>query len=132
VRARWYLLGIALAAVGVAVWADTNLAVAIPAAGLALAVTGLLFVEAWVAVRPPAPSRAERPATPRDTFRATFRSGRLGRERLIGELDRLEREGPNPGLPVRDAAEVDRLVRLSPTDFREYLRRRLDALEANS
>ncbi len=130
---RWVLLGVALASVGVAVWADTDLATAVPAAAVAVGATALLFVEAWPVVGRPVGRLRHRPTpTPNDALRAAFRSGRMGRETFVTLLDRLEREGPNPTLPIRRPSDLEPLLRLSPEDFRDYLRRRLDDLEARS
>jgi len=130
---RWYLLAIALAATGIAVWAGTNLAAAVPAAGVALLSAALLFVDA-AATRGPAnlPSDVRRRPATRDSLRTAFRSGRMGREMIVDLLDRLERAGPNPALPPRRPEEVASLARLSPTEFRDYLRSRLAELEAGT
>jgi hypothetical protein len=133
VTVRWYLPAIALAGTAIAVWADTNLVVAVPAAGIALTAAGLLFVEAWTAGRrPSSPSNLRRRPTVHDSLRTAFRSGRMGREMIVDLLDRLERAGPNPELAPRRPEEVASLARLSPTEFRDYLRGRLDELEARS
>ncbi len=130
---RWYLLGIAGAAVGVAVWAGGNLRVAVPVAAIAVAAAGLLFVDAWAELGGPLlEARSPPPPSPRDDLRRTFRTGRMGREELVEFLDRLEREGPNPSLPRRRSEEVRELLRLSPREFRGYLAQRLDDLEARS
>jgi hypothetical protein len=130
---RWYLLAIAFVATAVAVWADTNLAVAVPAAGVALIAAALLFLDAWAAGgRPILRASVRRPPALHDSLRVAFRSGRMGRETVVDLLDRLERAGPNPELPARRPEELASLARLSPAEFRDYLRQRLDELEARS
>ncbi len=62
---------------------------------------------------------------------AAFLSGPMGRELLVYRLDRLERAGPTPGLPTRTHQEIAGIVGLSPSEFRDYLRGRLEALEAD-
>jgi hypothetical protein len=61
-----------------------------------------------------------------------LRSGRLGREEIVAAIDRAERGGSNPGLPSRTTAEMDALVELPAPKFHEYLRARLDDLEART
>lgn len=127
------LLGVAAVAVGVAAWAGPNLDIAAPAATVAVVAGGLLLVEDGAAVlrRSLRPLVAPAPAEP-DRIRAAFRSGRLGRQYLVDVVDDYERTGPSPGLPRRDREEMDRIVRLSPTDFLAYLERRLDEIEDRS
>ena len=123
-------VGLAAAATGVALWAGANTAIAAPAAAVAVFAAGALFVGAWLgawAAEPPAPAPpvADGPAP----FRFGFRSGRLGREEIVDTLDRIERTGPNPTLPVRTAPEIAALTSLSRSEFRAYVRRRVDDLE---
>jgi hypothetical protein len=128
-RVGWVLPTIAVLATALAVGAGSDLVIAIPAAGLAVLAADLLFVGAWLDARD---RRA--PPTPRSPhevsrLRLALRSGPLGREDLVLALDRLERSGPNPDLLPRTGTEVDALVRLPPSEFRQYLRQRLDDLE---
>jgi hypothetical protein len=130
-RVGWLLPAVAAGATGLAIWAGSNLALAIPAAGLATLAAGMLFAGAWLEAR----SRARRrPLShrPREIFRLrhALRSGPLGREELVTTLDRIERQGPTPELPARSVEEMEGLVGLGSTDFRLYLRGRLDDLEA--
>lgn len=127
------LLGVAAGATGLAVWAGPNLPVAALGAAFAVLAAGVLFVGAWVD-RPN--RRASVPArTPeRDVFlfRFGFHSGRFGREEVVTTLDRIERWGPSPELPGRSAHDMDSLAHLSSAEFSDYVRHRLDELEART
>ena len=126
------LPALAVVATAVAVWANRNEAIAVPAGAFAVAAAGLLFAEAWTGRGPtdrlPAPSRE----APGGVVRHAFRSGRLGRTRIVETLERLERSGRRPDSPRRPREEVARLAGLPPSEFREYLRERLDELEART
>lgn len=126
----WLVPAIAVVATGVAVWAGSNLAVALPSATVAIAAAGLLFAEVWL--RSPPLGRRGGPTAPRGApseVREAFRSGRLGREKLVLALDQLERAGPNPNLPGRRSEEIREFGRMNAAEFRTYVRRRLDELE---
>jgi hypothetical protein len=129
----WFLPAVAVVATGIAVWADDNFSLAIPAAVVALLAAGVLLASAF-----PGRGRVARTPEGRDVtrdagpVRTAFRSGRLGREAIVDLLDRLERAGPNPDLPGRLAEETRVLVRLPSVEFRDYVRQRLDDLESRS
>jgi len=129
----WFLLAVAVVAMGIAVWADNNFRIAIPASVVAVIAAGLLFIDAFVGretlPRPVEERPAVREAGP---LRTAFRSGRLGRETIADLLDRLERAGPNPGLPGRLGEETKRILRMPADEFRNYVRQRLDDLESRS
>lgn len=127
------LLAVAVVATGIAVWAGPNFVIALPAAVAAVVAAGLLFLGAGLDRIPSRPLRsAPVPATSMVGLRRAFTSGRLGRESLVETLDRLERAGPNPDLPALRPDEADRIWRMPPKEFREYLRERLDQLERQS
>jgi hypothetical protein len=128
-----FLAGVAVFATVIAVWADDNFSLAIPAAIVAVVSAGLLFVDAFLE-RAPVNRPLEGHPAARDPgwLRTAFRSGHLGREAIADLLDRLERAGPHPDLPGRRAEETKRLGRMHPDEFREYLRQRLDDLESRS
>jgi hypothetical protein len=129
----WFVPAVAVVATGIAVWADDNFSLAVPAAVVALLAAGFLFVDAFLGrepiARPSAGRSVSREAGP---VRTAFRSGRLGREAIADLLDRLERGGPNPDLPGRRAEETRRLARMPSAEFRDYVRHRLDDLESRS
>jgi len=128
----WKLPLVAVIAIGIAVWAGRNVVVAIPAAAVAIGAGLLLLVEVWGVPPATRPMPGPLGQNPRATVRDLFRSGRIGREEIVELLDRLERAGPTPRLPGRSAEEVERLARLSRPEFREYVRGRIDDLEARS
>ena len=129
----WELLALAFAATGITIWAGSNDAIAIPGAVVAVAAATLLFVE--VALRAPGTRRTgpvwKRRSEPAEV-RAAFTSGQLGREKLVGLLDRLERAGPTPEQGVRTSEALKEILRMSPEEFRGYVRSRLDHLEAGT
>jgi len=63
------------------------------------------------------------------SVRDAFRSGSLGREDLVILLDRLERVGLRPNLPIRSSEEVQAIVGASEPEFLRYLEGRLTELE---
>jgi hypothetical protein len=132
----WLLPTIALAATALAVWADSNFVLAIPAGVVAVTSAGFIFAEVWL--RSSAPTVGARGTAGQGglaqarTARTAFRSGRLGREDVVAYLDRLELAGPNPELPGRRVEDMRRLARMSVAEFREYVRSRLDDLEART
>jgi hypothetical protein len=126
----WFLPAVAIVLTGIAIWAGPNVPLALPAAALAVVAMGFLFLGAWedseARSKPTVPLVWEP-----DVFRlrTAIRSGNLGREEIVTTLDRVERMGPTPDLPTRTADEMARLTRVSPQEFRQYLRHRLDDLE---
>lgn len=128
----WVLLGVAFAATGVAIWAGDNFALAVPSAAVAVVAVGLLFADLW-SQSPGADETSRRePTAEPSTIVTAFRSGSLGREEVVSWLDRLERAGPNPGLPLRRTEEFRAFARMPTSDFRRYVRHRLDELEART
>ncbi len=134
-NASWagLLLVVAAGATGIAVWAGPNLAIAGVGAAVAVLAAGLLFVGAWL----DRPSRRPAPAAlapDPDLLRHRFglRPGRFAREEVITTLDRIERSGATPDLPHRSTNEITELAQLSRSEFSEYVRRRLDELEAET
>ncbi|MGA8542652.1 MAG: hypothetical protein WB947_03815 [Thermoplasmata archaeon] len=127
----WFLPAVAIVATGIAIWAGPNLAIALPAAGLAVLAPGLLFAGSWLDAEERRGRRAATGFRP-EVFRlrSAIRSGPLGREELVTTLDRIERSGPTPNLRPRTVDEMHALIRVSPSEFRAYLRGRLDDLEA--
>lgn len=130
----WLLVALAAVATALALWAGSNLALAVPAGVVAVAAAAFLFGEAWLrhGTRRAVPATPLPAADSASALRTNFRSGPLGREAIVVLLDRLEREGLHPELPARRPAEFARFARLSPAEFRRYVRDRLDELEAGS
>ena len=129
--ADWPFLLVAGAATVLAVDAGSNLDVAVPAGIVAVTFAGLLLLTSLgrVAWQTPAVPPLE-PPTATSSLRAAFRAGRAGRMSIVVELDRVERRVLHPELPTRSAAEEDRIRRMSLSEFRAYLRSRLDQIEA--
>ncbi len=128
------LLALAVVATGIAVAAQKNLVFALPAAVAAVAAAGLLFGEAWQDFWvSPTPARGP-PSTPLTamTLPGAFGSRRFDRGVIVDTLDRLERSGPNPDLPVRSPEEMALILRMPEGAFRDYLRARLGQLELQS
>lgn len=130
---NWGLVALALAATGLAIWAGPNRAVAVPAATVAIVVASLLILEVGLraprrrsltAQRPPAPAPSE--------IRAALVSGPLGRERLIELVDHIERAQPPFERAPVSSEEMRRLIDLPADEFREYLRGRLERIEAST
>ena len=128
-----FLSALAVTATGIAVWAGPNFTIALPAAVVAVIAASLLFVEAGAdRISFPRPGRAAPVPSAAGSLRRAFTAGRLGREALVDTLDRLERAGPNPGLPARRLEETGRILRMTEREFREYLRTRIVQLELRS
>ena len=129
----WELLTLSIVATAITIWADSNDTIAIPGAVVAVVAASLLFAE--VALRTPH-SRSLVPgwtarAQPAEV-RAAFVSGRLGREKLVTFLDRLELAGPTPEERNRTPDALNENLAMSREEFREYVRSRLDHLEAGT
>jgi hypothetical protein len=127
------LILVAAGATAVALWAGPNLTLAAPAATLAVLAAGLLVAGAWLDRRNRAPASVALP-TGGDEFlvRFGFGKGRLGREEIVATLDRIERTGATPELPVLPRSEMEAIVGLSGPAFREYVRRRIEDLEVRT
>jgi hypothetical protein len=130
---RWPLLAGTAVAIGVALAAGPNLAIAVPAAGVAVLAAAIYLADA-VRDRARAPARAAFApvASDPDRVATAFRSGRFGRREIVKILDRLERDAPRSTSPVRAAPEIDALADLPPEEFERYVRARVEALEAES
>ncbi|MGP8077609.1 MAG: hypothetical protein ACLQD8_01985 [Thermoplasmata archaeon] len=64
--------------------------------------------------------------------REAFRSQTLGREDLVLLLDRIERAGRAPNLPLRSSAELKDIIHAPDETFRRYLTARVEAIEGSS
>jgi hypothetical protein len=126
----WPLLGIAGAALALAIYAGPNQGIATAFAVLALAAIGFLLIApvrtAWRNRR-----GSHRPAAPEpaSTFRAALASGRSGRSEVVAQLDQVERRTMRPDRPATPSTELSRLRALTRAEFRTYVSERLDAIE---
>jgi hypothetical protein len=125
----WVLPAIAGVATGVAVLAGTNLAIALPAAAVAVISAALLFAELGADRAGAGPASEARSGTDIDRLRLAFQSGRIGREEIVLALVRLERRSVDPGLRMPSAEELRRIVDLPRDGFLGYVRSTVDRLE---
>lgn len=127
---RWAFPIVAGVATLVALAADTNASVAVPAATVAVAAAALAL---WDSVRPRAPAVRPAEAPPERLLAGGseqwFRAGTMGQEAIILLLDRIERALVNPALPNRQGLELAELRGLPREAFLRYLESRLKELE---
>ncbi len=71
---------------------------------------------------------AEGPARA-NPVREWLTSGELGHEEVVRLLDRIDRMGSHPNLPVRTEPEMSRYRSMAYGEFLEYVASRLDAIE---
>jgi len=128
-------LGIAVICVGITFNAGQSLALQEGGAATAIAFAIIAGVLLYTSDKEPAetstiPDRtAAAPATEPSAIEQAFAEGPFGRERIAVTLDAVERAMRDPNLPAATPDELDRLWHLSPTEFHEYVRTRLDRLE---
>ncbi|MFZ1023956.1 MAG: hypothetical protein WAN87_07470 [Thermoplasmata archaeon] len=130
-----WILALVLAgiATGVAVWAGPNLAVAVPAAVLAIVMGVLVGVSRALRPSGPTPVEVEVPETTAlVVLESALTSGPLGRAYVLTLLDGLERRLRDRNAPIRPEAEQQRLVRGSDAAFRAFVEKRLTELERES
>ena len=123
---------VATAAAAVALGAGSYRLVAVPAATVAVGAAALTVV--GVVRRGRVDEGPEDDAAPEHPggLREAFVGGELGRIDLVLACDLLERKLSRPNLRARTPAELDRLVRVPPGEFRRYLTRRIAELETRS
>jgi hypothetical protein len=124
--------GVTVVLTVIAVAAGTNEAIALPAAGGAVAAAAGLLV--GIAEKTRWPAVRTIPLLPADParVRTSLGAGLVGRPGLIALLDRLERAGGDTTVGVTSADEVKRLRSLSDSQFRAYLDARLRDLEGRT
>lgn len=129
----WGLVAVAAIAAAVAIWTRSNTGLALAAASVALLAAVLIFVEVGIRTWSPF-GRVAAPSSrnPLDVVREAFDSGRLGRESVVALLDRLYWTSLNPDRPMTTIEQLDSIARMSPAEFREYVRVRVEYLEARS
>jgi hypothetical protein len=129
----WGLVIAAIAATAVAIWAGANLALAIPAAVVAISAATLLIAEVALRAGAGRSTVAPGPASPQPAeVRTALVSGRLGRERLVLLLDTLELRASGVKRGPRPPEEIDRIAKMPAEEFRGYLQARVDGLEGRT
>ena len=127
----WALPAVAVGATIVALAADSNRSIAVPAGTVAVAAAGLAL---WLAVR--RWGRRELAAANETTVVEStadwFDEGVMGQEAIVLMLDRIERQLLHPDLPSRSNDEFTRLRMLPAEEFLDYVEQRLGELEAGS
>ena len=130
---RWITLGLlggAAAGLGVALWAGPNVAVAAPAAGAAALAAGG-YAAAVLAERVRFPRRPDEPLAgdPIVGLRDAFRSGAIGRQKIIQTVGTMERALlPRESAPV-SPDEERRLLTGTSAEFHAWVEERVRHLE---
>jgi hypothetical protein len=125
----WVLPAVAAAATAVALLGGHNLAVAVPAAGVAVLAASFLFARAWSGRARHDSESPPRAPSDTDRLRLSFRSGPIGREEIVYELSRLERSFRDRDLSPPTVDELQRISRMPTEQFLGYVRDRLDRIE---
>lgn len=125
----WWWAALALALTIGAVLTGRHYVVAAPLAAAAVAVAVVAILEAIYHQPSPEPGVEVAYMAQGTRVRGWLGAGKLGREELVLLMDRLERRAVSPTLPIRSPAEIARLVRLPPAEFRSYLAQRLARIE---
>lgn len=123
------LVAIAAVGTGIALFLRADLAAAATAAGVAVISASFLFAHTWSERADPRPRRLPPAWTDTDRFRSALRAGQIGRHDVVVTLHRLERRFRDPNVPMPTSEELAEVAALSPSEFRRYLRERLDRLE---
>jgi len=123
------LCAVAMVATLVAVAADTNAGIAVPAGAIAVAAAAFLLVgiverTRWPVVRVMPTLRAD-PAR----VRSMLQAGSFGRPSLVRLLDALDRTSGHPETSPTSLDEIARLQSLSHERFQAYLGERVSDLE---
>jgi hypothetical protein len=139
VRAKeWALVAVILIAIAIAVVARGNLGVSIPSSALAVGLAMLLGLsELWGPASRAGSGRTRSSLRPSDVahtpdLRSAFSSGEMGRERIVAEIERLERAFRPDGSGRIDPAEVRRLRHVPPEEFGRWLSGRIDEIERSA
>jgi hypothetical protein len=136
----WILVGGAIAAAGLAIYAGNNLLFAVPAGAVAIAMvavvgaaqlrgrTSALLPARSGMARAPVTSRIESDSLLR--LRRSFSSGEIGRGSILATVRALERD-MSPGGRTALSLEAEReILDLSADKFREWVDERLRKIEA--
>jgi hypothetical protein len=129
----WGAPAVAIAAAAVAIWAGNHLEVSVPATVVAVVASGFLLADAGARTSA-RHRRADARSAPSasENLRSAFRSGRYGRQKVLEELDRVERRLRPPGPPARSLEQSERIVGSSAEEFRAYVAARLSAMERDA
>jgi hypothetical protein len=136
--AEWALIAVILIATAIAVVARGNLVVSIPASALAVGLAMLLGLsELWGPASRAGSARARSSLRPSEAahardLRSAFSSGEMGRERIVAEIERLDRAFRPVGSGRIDPAEVRRLRHVPPEEFGRWLSGRIDEIERSA
>lgn len=133
-RLRWALALVALGGAGLALWQSSIPGVAGVAGALAAVAAALLV---GLEIRPILlpPSAGREPEPPPDalaSFRASLAGSAVARERVIATLARLTRARADPSARPPGPDEVARLEKAPPAEFRAWVRREVERLEAET
>jgi hypothetical protein len=136
--AEWALIAVILIAIAIAVVARGNLVVTIPSSALAVGLAMLLGLsELWGPATRAGSGRTRSSLRPSDVaytpdLRSAFSSGEMGRERIVAEIERLDRAFRPAGSGRIDPAEVRRLRHVPPEEFGRWLSGRIDEIERSA
>ena len=122
---------LAIGAAAVAIVAGSDYAIAVPFAAGGVAAAAVAVLEAGGRLPRRRPTLVRPAESVVAGVRPWFRGGSFGRAAIVEHVDRLDRRGDHPDLPIRSPAEVATIVRLPDDEFRAYVRSRLDAIEGN-
>lgn len=125
----WALL--ATVATAFAVLGRNTPAVAVSSATLAVVAAVLTVATSLGPWRPTAAAPRQDLPEPLDSVREAFRLDAVGREDLVFLLDRLERAGARPTLPLRRPGEVRAIVDVPEPEFLRFLAARVEELEGS-
>ncbi|MGB6501789.1 MAG: hypothetical protein WBG19_10435 [Thermoplasmata archaeon] len=130
---RWGFPVVAALATLVALAADTNQSIAIPAATCAVFAAALALWDAVRAREPiPTPAPAADLSASGGGSESWFHGGTMGQEAIVLLLDRIDRALAHPSLPARSARELTILRTLPRDEFLRYIESRIAQLEALS
>ena len=118
---------------GVALWAGPSVALAEPAAGVALlATTGWAAYALWPRLRRPAADRFTERFDTLVLLRESFRQGVMGRQAVLSTLHGLEAEILGARRASMSLEEEEHLRTAPPREFRAWVDGRLAELEKAS
>lgn len=129
---HWWWPTLAGVATAASLVVGPDYALAVPAATVAVVAATLTLIEPLRRRHQARMASSYSPPLHVGSIREAFGGGEPGREDVLLTLDLLERKIIRPDLPARTGHEVAAIVRQPAAEFREYVHRRLDELEARS